>query len=86
MTQEVHVSPATPHRYLPKSRGNTRSRAGTNLSNFFVPKRTVQGSSSRDYVFFDKLTVVQLVTKFPAFYGSSVFIDFFISACHWCLS
>jgi hypothetical protein len=37
-------------------------------------------------VLLDKLTVTQLVTKFPAFYGARWFITVFTRACHWSLS
>jgi len=35
---------------------------------------------------FDKLTVAQLVKKFPAFYGTRKFIAIFTTAYHWPLS
>jgi len=34
----------------------------------------------------EKLTVTQLVKKFPTFYGSQRFITVFTRACHWTLS
>jgi len=34
----------------------------------------------------EKLIVMQLVKKFPAFYGTEMFITMFIRACHWSLS
>jgi sulfur relay (sulfurtransferase) DsrC/TusE family protein len=37
-------------------------------------------------VFLEKLTVTQLVKKFPTFYGSQRFITMFTKACHWSLA
>jgi hypothetical protein len=37
-------------------------------------------------VLFEKLTVTQLVKKFPAFYGTQGFITVFTTARHWSLS
>jgi hypothetical protein len=34
-------------------------------------------------VLLEKLTVTQLVKKFPAFYGTPKFIAMFTRACHW---
>jgi len=37
-------------------------------------------------VLFEKLTVTQLVRKFPTFYGTRMFITVFRRAHHWSLS
>jgi hypothetical protein len=34
----------------------------------------------------EKLTVPQLVKKFPAFYGTQRFITVFTTTCHWSLT
>jgi hypothetical protein len=34
----------------------------------------------------DSHSVTQLVSKFPAFYGTQMFITVFVRACHWFLS
>jgi hypothetical protein len=39
-----------------------------------------------DRVLLKKLTVTQLVKKFPAFYGTRRFITMFTTARHWSLS
>jgi len=34
----------------------------------------------------EKLIVIQLVKKFPTFYGNQRFITLFTRVCHWSLS
>jgi hypothetical protein len=45
-----------------------------------------QSRSPRSRVLLEKLTVTQLVKKFPAFYGTRRFITVFTRSSHWSLS
>jgi hypothetical protein len=40
----------------------------------------------RSWILLEKLSVVQLLKNFPAFYGIQRFITVFIRALHWSLS
>jgi len=42
--------------------------------------------NSMVYSDLEKLTVAQLLNKFPAFYGTLSFITLFTTTCHWTLS
>jgi hypothetical protein len=49
-------------------------------------KKQTTKLDSKAQSLFEKLTVAQLVKKFPAIYGTPWFITVFTRVCHWNLS
>jgi len=67
-----------------KSHGSTPSTSFFTLLRFSIQLTYLLTPWSR--IFLEKLTVSQLVKKFPAFYGSQRFINAFTRTCHLSLS
>jgi len=65
--------------------GNRQIYFGTNEKKGF-PIYTERGSNSCSGILLEKITVTQVVKKFPAFYLTRKFITVFTWARHWSLS